>query len=188
MNTASLRSKRLWIPTAAAVLALGVGGVAWASTASADLDGNERDRVGQAAIEAAGGGKVIEAEASDDRGEAYEVEVRKTDGTHVDVTLDQDLAVVSQEPDDADDREDAREDGDGRDDARERDDRALTSAERTRAERAATAAVGGGTVTDAEASDDRGEAYEVEVRAADGVEWDVTLDAQFEVVRKSTDD
>ena len=42
-------------------------------------------------------------ETSDDRGEAYEVEVRMDDGTEVDVTLDQDLKVVSQEADDSDD-------------------------------------------------------------------------------------
>ena len=109
MNTAKLRSKRVILPTVAAVAALGIGGVVWASTANADLAGSERDRVAAAATEAVGGGKVIDAESSDDPGEAFEVEVRKTDGTEVDVTLDKDLNVVRQEADDRDDRDDANE-------------------------------------------------------------------------------
>ena len=52
MNTTKLRSKRVLLPTLAAVLALGVGGVVWASTASADLQGSERDRVAAAATRA----------------------------------------------------------------------------------------------------------------------------------------
>ena len=99
MNTAKLRSKRLLIPTVATVLALGVGGVVWASTASAGLDGSERDRVATAAKDAVGGGEVIEAETSDDRGEAYEVDVRTADGTEWDVTLDSAFAVVRKSPD-----------------------------------------------------------------------------------------
>ena len=98
MNTAKLRTKRVILPTIAAVAALGIGGVVWASTANADLDGGERNRVSTAATEAVGGGKVVDAESSDDPGEAYEVEVRKTDGTEVDVTLDKDLNVLRQEP------------------------------------------------------------------------------------------
>ena len=38
-----------------------------------------------------------------------------------------------------------------------------------------------------EASDDGGEAYEVEVRAEDG-EWDVDLDADYQVLGKKIDD
>jgi uncharacterized membrane protein YkoI len=38
-----------------------------------------------------------------------------------------------------------------------------------------------------QASDDPGEAYEVDVRGADNVEWDVELDADFEVLRKTRD-
>ena len=64
------------------------------------------------------------------------------------------------------------------------DDRALSAAERTSAEKAALDAVGGGTITDVDASDDRGEAYEVEVRKANGTEWDVTLDSDFKVLDK----
>ena len=91
--------------------------------------------------------------------------------------------------DDGDDRDDdLRDDRDDSDDVRDADDRALTASERSRAERAALAEVGGGTVTELEASDDRGEAYEVEVRGTDGRFWDLELDSDFQVVRKSLDD
>ena len=118
---------------------------------------------------------MVEVYTSDDPGEAYEVEVRKADGTEVDVKLDKDLKVLSQDADTPDGTPDA-------------DDRALTDAERTSAEAAAVAAISGGTVTGVEASDDQGVAYDVDVRAADGVEWDVDLDAAFKVVAKNQDD
>jgi uncharacterized membrane protein YkoI len=195
MNTAKLRSKRVILPTIAAVAALGIGGVVWASSANADLQGSERERVSTAATDAVGGGKVIEAESSDDPGEAFEVEVRKTDGTEVEVTLDQDLNVLRQDTDDREDRDHRndrhdRDDADDTDDAndtRDADDRALSAAERSAAEKAALDAVGGGTITDLDAGDDRGEAYEADVRKADGTEWDVTLDSEFTVIRKSVD-
>lgn len=178
MNTAKLRTKRVLIPTVAVLALLGAGGVAVATTAGADeLNGSDRDRVSSAALEATGGGTVTDAETSDDPGEAYEVEVRTDDGTEVDVTLDDNLEVVSTEDDDADDR----------DDSNDSDDRVLDDTERSSAEQAATEAVGGGTVTDVEASDDRGVAYEVDVRMDDGTEWDVDLDDSFEVVSKQTD-
>ena len=170
MDTARLRTKRVILPTIAAVAALGIGGVVWASSANADLGGGERNRVSTAATEAVGGGKVVEAESSDDPGEAYEVEVRKTDGTEVEVTLDKDLNVLRQDTDDDNDND--------------VDDRALSPAERSSAEKAALSAVGGGTIVDLEASDDRGEAYEVEVRTSNGNDWDVTLDSDFKVLDK----
>jgi len=191
MFPAKLRSKRIWIPTVAVVAALGVGGTAWAASASADnLGGSERDRAVAAAKQAAGPGEVTSAETSDrdrddsdadDRNEAYEVEIRKADGTEVDVKLDKDFAVISQ------DRDDSHDDGDDANDAPDADDRVLTDSERASVDKAATDAVGGGTVTDAEASDDRGVAYEVDVRKADGTEWDVDLDSSFAVVHKSMD-
>ena len=106
-----------------------------------------------------------DVETSDDPGEAYEVEVRKDDGTEVDVTLDKDLKVVGQDSDDAS------------------DDRAL-SADRAHLgrDRRRWAPSAGGTVIQVEASDDGGAAYEVEVRDADNAEWDVDLDAAFAVV------
>ncbi len=191
MNTTKLRSKRIILPTIAAVAALGIGSVVWASTANANLEGSERDRVSTAATEAVGGGKVVDAESSDDPGEAYEVEVRKADGTEVDVTLDKDLNVLRQDADDRDDVNDSDDANDVNDndanDTPDADDRALSAAERKSAEKAALDAVGGGTITDLDASDDRGEAYEVDVRKSNGTNWDVTLDSEFKVLQKSVD-
>ncbi|GIE95315.1 PepSY domain-containing protein [Paractinoplanes rishiriensis] len=164
--------KRIVIPTVAAVAALGIGGGVWATAANAsDVTGADRDRVASAATQAVGGGEAVEVETSDDQGEAYEVEVRKPDGTEVDVALDKDLKVLSQAAD-APDGTDA-------------DDRALTDAERTSAEQAAIAAVGAGsTVADVEAD---GDGFEVEVVGADKKEWDVDLDAGFKVLSKTED-
>ena len=184
MNSATFRSKRVLLPTVAAVAALGIGGVAWASTANAgDLRGSERDRVASAATRAVGG-TATEVEVSDDLGEYYEVEVRRNDGTEVDVSLDKDLKVVGQDVDDRDD--DFGDVDDDRDD--DADDRALSASERTSAENAARNAVNGGTITDVEAGDDFGEAYEVEVLDRNQVEWDVKLDADFKVLSKTVDD
>lgn len=192
MNTAKLRSKRVIVPAIATVAVLAVGGTVWTATASNDVRGGERDRVGAAAIRAVGGGTVIEVETSDDRGEAYEVEVRLDDGSDMDVALDHELEVVSREADDRegrDDRDDRdeRNDHDDRDDRPDADDRALSASERTSAEEAALDAVGGGTVLQVEASDDRGEAYEVEVLDADSNEWDVELARDYQVLSKTAD-
>ena len=67
------------------------------------------------------------------------------------------------------------------------DERLLTSNEQTRIAAAATKAVGSGTVTDMEASNDFGSAYEAEVFDRAGTEWDIELDAKFAVVSKSRD-
>ena len=184
MNIRKLHRKRVVLPTVATVAVLSIGGTMWTAAANDDVQGGERDRVGAAAVEAAGGGTVVDVEASDDRGEAYEVEVRMDDGTEVDVTLDQDLNPVSQ---DADDRDRDDNDADG-DDGLDADDRAVSAEERQSAEQAALDAVGGGTVEQVEASDDSREAYEVEVRMDDGTEWDVELDADYDVLSKTTDD
>lgn len=183
MNTAKLRRKRVILPTIAAVAVLGIGGTVWSATASdEDVRGGERDRVAAAAVEAVGGGTAVDVETSDDTGEAYEVEVRLEDGTEIDVALDEDLEVVAKDADlETDD------DSDDVVDAPDADDRALSDSERASAEKAALSAVGGGTVLEVEASDDGTQAYEVEVRDGDGVEWDVDLDADFTMVSKSRD-
>jgi uncharacterized membrane protein YkoI len=177
MNTTKLRSKRVILSTTAAVVvALGAGGAVWATAANADpsVPAGDRDRVGNAAVQAVGGGTVLDVEASDDQGEAYEVEVRKSDGSEVDVVLDKDLKVVSQGTDDSDDADTP--------------DRVLSDTERASAEKAALAAVGaGGTVTQVEAGDEGEAAYEVDVRLADNTEWDVELDAGFKVLNKTAD-
>lgn len=177
MKTNSLRRKRIMIPALATVAVLAVGGTLWAASAD-EVRGDERDRVETAAVAAAGGGTAIDVEKRDDRGEAYEVEVRREDGREVDITLDDDLRVVERDVDD---------DADDADDRPDADDRLLSTAERTAAEKAALAAVGGGTVIDVDPSDDPGVAYEVEVRDRSGAEWDVDLDAAFAVVARVQD-
>lgn len=180
MNTSALRRKRVILPAIATAAVLAVGGTVWAASAD-DVSGTDRDRVAAAATRAAGGGEAVEVETSDDRGEAYEVEVRLGDGTEVDVALDDDLRVVSQDRDD--DRDD---DGDDRDD--DGDDHVTDAAQRSAAGKAARDAVGGGTVLKVEKSDDRSEAFEVEVRATDGTVWDVDLAADYSVLGKKVDD
>lgn len=186
MNTTLLRKKKIVLPAIAAVAVLAVGGTIWAASAD-DVTGGERDRVAAAAISVVGGGEAVDVESSDDPGEAYEVEVRLEDGTEVDVTLDENLDVVTTDRDDRNDSDD-RDDRDDRDevDDRDADDRILSDAERTAAEKAALTEVAG-TVVDVDASDDRGVAYEVEVRDAAGLEWDIELDADFAVVGKYAD-
>lgn len=189
MKTSNLRRKRIVLPAIAAVAVLAVGGTIWTATADNDVKGDERDRVATAATGAVGGGEAVDVETSDDRGEAYEVEVRRADGSEIDVTLDENLEVVGKDVDDADDdRDDRDDDADDRtDNTPDADDRVLSATERASAEKAALAAVGGGTVRDVEASDDRGAAYDVEVIDKDNVEWDVDLDASFKVLNKVQD-
>lgn len=188
MKTTILRRRRIVIPAVATVAVLAVGGTLWAASAD-EVRGDERDRVETAAVTAAGGGKAVDVEKSDDRGEAYEVEVRLEDGREVDITLDDDLRVVERDADDADDADDLVGTGStgGAVERPDADDRLLSTAERTAVEKAALAAVGGGTVVDVDPSDDPGVAYEVEVRDRSGAEWDVDLDAAFAVVARVQD-
>ena len=173
----NLRSKRILIPAVAAITVTAVGAGAWTAIAQTDdVRGSERDQVVAAVADAVTDGQVTDVEASDDPGEAYDVEVRMPDGSEVDLALDQDLAVVSREDDARDERDDAD------------DDRVMAAGDRERAEQAALEAVGSGTVTDVEASDDRGVTYEVEVVDADGVERHVDLDQNFAVVSLKDDD
>ncbi|QWZ08463.1 PepSY domain-containing protein [Nocardioides panacis] len=203
MNATQLRSKRIVLPSLAAVAALGAGGVAWASAARADLGGGQRDRVAAAATRAVGG-TAVDVESGDDRGEAYEVEVRRADGSEVDVSLDTNLHVVSrhvdqhdgdhgdgadEHGDEADEHGDeAGEHGDDGHEGPDAGDRAVSAAQRSSAERAALASVKGGTVLEVEAGDDPGEAYEVEVRDTANKKWELVLDSGFTVVRTTADD
>jgi len=101
-----------------------VGGAAPPAPAAADddapLTGEARDRAASAAVTHVGGGEVTDTESGDD-GAAYGVEVRKPDGTQVEVNLDETYAVTQAEPDDdgpGDDDDDADDvnDTDGPDD------------------------------------------------------------------------
>jgi uncharacterized membrane protein YkoI len=195
--------RRMVVFVIAAGFTLVAAGATWAATDDVAA-GAERNRVAAAATKAVGGGKAIDVEHSDDVIGAYDVEVRKTDGTEVDLVLDKSLKVLQRENDESDDDGDWDDDGwegdraaapfdnddnpdinrSGRMDA---DDRPLTKTEHAKVIAAATKAVGSGTVTDVEASDDIGTAYEAEVYDRAGTEWDIELDAKFAVVSKSRD-
>jgi hypothetical protein len=81
----------------AALAALALGGAAIANATGvvgddeAQLSGSDADRAAASALRATGGGSVLESERE---GGAIEVEVRKPDGTVVEVQLDSSYRVV----------------------------------------------------------------------------------------------
>lgn len=200
-----MKKKTIWISAAAAVVVLGAAGI---SVAVADpFDGDDRlsgqtlEKASAAAIAEAGEGTVRDASTSDDLDHKYDVEVRLTDGTEVDVALDENFDVVYSDRDNRDNDRDDDRDANGAGGAgtetgtsttgtqgsTDADDVPLTDAERTGAEQAALAEVGDGTVTDIDRSDDTDHAFEVEVTFADGRDVDVELTADFQVVRVDDD-
>ena len=87
---------------AAAIL----GGATWAVAGGSDDDDTQRsitgdalDKASAAALEHTGEGRVTETEVGDEES-YYEVEVTLDDGSQVDVQLDEDFNVVSDEADD----------------------------------------------------------------------------------------
>lgn len=105
-----------WIAGGAVALAVvgGGTGIAIATGVEDDdepLTGSALERASAAALEHTGGGTVVEAEAGDD-GAAYGVEIRLDGGRVVEVNLDADFSVVSQEADDDASGEDDGPDGD----------------------------------------------------------------------------
>jgi hypothetical protein len=82
-----------------AALAIGTGAVLAASGDDEPLQGGTYDRATEAALEHVGGGEVIETEVGDD-GAAYGVEIRKDDGSVVEVNLDENFEVTAVEQDD----------------------------------------------------------------------------------------
>lgn len=63
------------------------------------LTGSDLERASAAALDAVGGGTVTDSEI-DDGGAAFSVEVRKDDGSQVEVQLDAAFAVIGTETDD----------------------------------------------------------------------------------------
>jgi hypothetical protein len=89
----------------AAIAVLGGGGAAIAVGAGGDDDATEKpitgaalQRASAAALDHTGGGRVTGTEAGDEEG-AYEVEVTRTDGSQVDVHLDEQFRVLGTEGD-----------------------------------------------------------------------------------------
>lgn len=65
----------------------------------ASLTGASADKAAEAALATTGGGTVLAVE-SDDGGAGYEVEIRKSDGSEVDVELDESFATTQRSEDD----------------------------------------------------------------------------------------
>lgn len=104
------------VVVAAAVLAVAAGaGIAQAVAGSEEpVTGPAAERAAEAALEAAGGGSVLEVERQDDDGAGfYEVEVRREDGSEVEIHLDaQFRRVGTVANDDADERTSSSEGAD----------------------------------------------------------------------------
>jgi uncharacterized membrane protein YkoI len=85
----------------AALAALALGGAAIANATMGDdgerLTGSTLQRASSAALKATGGGRVTETERE---GSSYEVEVRKADGSNVEVRLDGAFNVIAVDGDD----------------------------------------------------------------------------------------
>lgn len=104
----------------AVVAALAAGGAAIAGAAGGGDDdatdkpitGGALDRAKAVALEHTGGGTVTETEVGDEEG-AYEVEVRRADGSQVDVHLDKDFGVIGSADDGKDDEGGGEDEGAG---------------------------------------------------------------------------
>ena len=91
-------------------LSAGIAIAAGAGGDEAPLTGSALDKATAAALAHTGGGTVIETEVGDD-GSAYGVEIRRGDGSIVEVNLDSDFNVIGQA---ADEDGPGEEEGDGR--------------------------------------------------------------------------
>jgi len=201
-----MQKKTLWISGAAvaAVLVIGAATVAIADPFDNDADGQRLtgqtlEQASDAALAEVGQGTVREAETSDDLDHAYEVEVRLDNGGEATVALDESFAVVWVDADNDRSNTTGSTAGAGASTASpttssapsapgvDADDVPLTEAERASATAAAIAAVGEGTITDLDRSDDADHAFEVEVTFADGRDVDVELAADFSVVKIDDD-
>jgi len=203
-----MQKKTIWITAAAAgaVLILGGTGIAYAATDGFEQDDDSRtqvsapanwlDKASEAAITAAGGGTVTGADTSDDADHAYSVDVRRDNGTEVDIELDASFGVVRIDEDNSGDNDSngtnstgtgtTGTDTTGTDTSTgqlDAEDAPISAADRASAEKAALAATTKGTVTDVERSDDRDHAWEVEVTFANGTDVDVELTTNFQLVR-----
>jgi hypothetical protein len=96
--------KKLIVGAAAAVLALGGGGVEYAvgGDSGEQVRGPDVEQAKSAALDAVGGGTVTEVERDDGDGAGvFEVEVTRDNGSQVDVHLDRAFNVVGQGTGDA---------------------------------------------------------------------------------------
>jgi hypothetical protein len=107
------RSRKLLI-TGGAILTLAAAGAGIAQAVGGDDEhatGPEADRAKQAAVKSAGGGRAVGVERENEGRSAWEVEVRRPDGSEAEVDLDRQLERVGVESDDDD-----RDEQEGKDD------------------------------------------------------------------------
>jgi hypothetical protein len=91
---------KLIVGAVAAILALGaLAGFTIAADSEEPLTGSTYDRATEAALDHVDGGEVVETE-SGDGGAAYGVEIRRDDGSVVEVELDENYKVIGTEADD----------------------------------------------------------------------------------------
>lgn len=90
---------KIFAGVAAAITVLGVAGFTLAADDDQPLTGSVYDRATEAALEHVGEGSVIETEFGDG-GAAYSVEVRRSDGSVVEVGLNKDFRIIGTEADD----------------------------------------------------------------------------------------
>jgi uncharacterized membrane protein YkoI len=100
----SMNTKRIKMAIGATAVAAVIAGGTVAATASgsesdAPLTGSTREQAIAAALAHVGGGTVLSTEVGDD-GAAYGVEIRLTDGSAVEVMLDERFQIVTTETDD----------------------------------------------------------------------------------------
>ena len=97
------KTKLAAVGVSAVALAAGGVGIAQAvggGESEGQVTGTEADKAKRAALEAVGGGRVLEVEREDDGRAGWEVEVSRNDGQQVEVHLDSDLKRVGVQGDD----------------------------------------------------------------------------------------
>jgi hypothetical protein len=101
-----MKLNRRVLAAGAAIVALAAGGVGIAQAVGGgdseeQVSGPSADRAGAAALEAVGGGTVTSVEREDGDGEgAYEVEVRRADGSQVEVAISDEFQALGTAADD----------------------------------------------------------------------------------------
>ena len=153
-------------------------GAAAHENAEKPVTGSAATKAEAAAVKAAGSGTATEV-TTDFRGNGYEVTVKKSDGSTVEIHLDSSFNVVN-----------------GRDGhsghpfpngpahgtaAHENAEKPVTGSAATKAEAAGVKAAGSGTATEV-TTDFRGNGYEVTVKKSDGSTVEIRLDSSFNVV------
>lgn len=111
-----MKRKRLVIVIGAGAAALAIAGVGIAEavggSSEAPVTGPAAEQAKAAALRAAGGGTVLEVEQQDGDGAGiYEVEVRRVDGSTVEIHLDAGFQQVGSAPDDDSGSDDEPDEG-----------------------------------------------------------------------------